>query len=126
MELNGKFTTSRSRLQPTMAPLKPQKHSTTKRKPTTSKRRGSLVPKSAAHTPSKTTPASSRCVSVENDDDNEPTSVCQTLGSDADFIIEQVDSEVMVSNSEAMDVEDAETELSEYNMPVLRLATENQ
>jgi hypothetical protein len=68
----------------------------------------------------------SRCVSVKDDDGDEPASICQTLGSDADFIIEQVYSEVMVSNSEAMDVKDAETELSEYNMPVLRLATENQ
>jgi hypothetical protein len=46
-----------------------------------------------------------------------------------DFI-EQVDSEAeksvfAVSDGEAMDVDDAETELSEYNVPVLRLATEN-
>jgi len=46
------------------------------------------------------------------------------LSSDVDFIMGQLDSEIKrsvcaVSNSEAMDVEDSEMELSAYDFPVL-------
>ena len=101
-----------------MAPLKPQKLSTTKQKPSTVKKRG-------AHASSKATPVSSRCASVESDDDDGPTSACQMLGSDVDFVVKQGDTTKAentvfeVSDGEAMDVEDEESEMGEFNAPAL-------
>jgi len=101
-----------------MAPSKSQKCFTTKQKPT-SKKRGPL--KAITHTSTPTMSALSRCVTVNSD---EPTSVHQMLSSDVDFIMGQLESEIKrsvcaVSNSEAMDVEDSEMELSAYDFPVL-------
>jgi hypothetical protein len=93
---------------------------------------GDRKPTDRASTSStKTTLTPSRHVSVEDWEDDAPASIGGTLSLDADHITEQVNSKAKVKvtelfNSEAMDVDDTEMELGEYNVPVLCLATEYQ
>jgi hypothetical protein len=115
----------------TMAPIRSQKLSTSKLKPMAPKKKDRKPTAWASASSTKTTPTLSRHVSVKDWEDDASASIGGTLSSDADHITEQVDSEAKVmvtklSNSEAMDVDNTEMELSECNIPVLCLATEYQ
>ena len=100
-----------------MAPIRSQKLSASKLKPMAPKKKDRKPTARASASSTKTTPTPFRHVSIEDWEDDAPASIGGTPSSDADHITEQVDSEaeVMVtelSNSEAMDVDDTEMELS--------------